>query len=257
MRPLGGYGDRSLQSMPRKGAEASSFRAAECRLSVRGDHQIFVERSGSSLAASVMESSKLLKSVGSAGRSSNGGFVGSSGLGVVSPQTTLQLQPRQIPEVAHRYRGSARELFAALQASPVGSLAAPVVGGTAGERHSSSSRSPSRTNASPRGSGDVSNSPRMVTVKDFQRGTPLVAPAQLLPFTGPEGLSPGRRRRQAEMMGGRSILDPARGVPRQQKDREDLADGVTAILVSVERSQLRKGFAACWGDLGFMHVVST
>ena len=31
---------------------------------VRGDHQIFVERAGSSLAASLMESSQILKSVG-------------------------------------------------------------------------------------------------------------------------------------------------------------------------------------------------
>ncbi|CAK8997073.1 unnamed protein product [Durusdinium trenchii] len=73
----------------------------------------------------------------------------------------------------------------------------------------------------------------MVSVKDFQRGAPLVAPAQLLPFPG-DGNSPGRRRRLAEMTGGRSnILDPARGVPRQQKEREDLADGVTVALDNV------------------------
>ena len=36
---------------------------------------------------------------------------------------------------------------------------------------------------------------RAQTCEDFQRGTPLVAPAQLLPFQGPEGHSPGRHLR--------------------------------------------------------------
>eukprot|EP00435_Cladocopium_sp_Y103_P069106 s206_g32.t1 len=216
MRPFGG--DRSLQSMQRS-------------TEVRGDHQIFVERAGSSLAASVLESSQMLKSVGSQSKSM--GDVASSGLGVVTAPP-LPLHPHQISQAAPKYRGSARELFAALQASPSTLAALPV----RGERQSSSSRSPSpRVSAAgsgPGGQGAEGNSPRMVTVKDFQRGAPLIAPAQLLPFPG-DGQSPGRRRRLAEMTaGGRSnILDPARGVPRQQKEREDLADGVTAMISPV------------------------
>eukprot|EP00434_Breviolum_minutum_P009429 symbB.v1.2.008304.t1/scaffold499.1/size195312/10 len=218
MRPYGG--ERSLQSMQRS-------------TEVRGDHQIFVERAGSSLAASLMESSQILKSVGSQSKAAHGSYdVASSGLGVVT-STPLQLQPHQISQAAPKYRGSARELFAALQAAPSSLAALPVRGG---ERQSSSSRSPSARVSSAAGSGNQGegNSPRTVTVKDFQRGAPLIAPAQLLPFSG-QGHSPGRRRRLAEMTaGGRSnILDPARGVPRQQKDREDLADGVTAMISPV------------------------
>ncbi|CAK9117249.1 unnamed protein product [Durusdinium trenchii] len=215
MRPLG---DR-LQSIHRNGSE------------VRGDHQIFLERAASSLAASVMESSQMLKSVGSQSKPSKAYDVARSGLGVVAP-AQLQLQPHQISQAAPKYRGSARELFAALQTSQSGLAALPVKG----ERQSSSSRSPSPRATSAAGNSATAegNSPRMVSVKDFQRGAPLVAPAQLLPFPG-DGNSPGRRRRLAEMTGGRSnILDPARGVPRQQKEREDLADGVTAMIFPVQ-----------------------
>lgn len=215
MRPFGG--ERSLQSMQRS-------------TEVRGDHQIFVERAGSSLAASVLESSQMLKSVGPVGSQSKSmGDFASSGLGVVTAPA-LPLHPHQISQAAPKYRGSARELFAALQASPSTLAALPV----RGERQSSSSRSPSPRVSAGSGPGGEGSSPRMVTVKDFQRGAPLIAPAQLLPFPG-DGQSPGRRRRLAEMTaGGRSnILDPARGVPRQQKEREDLADGVTAMISPV------------------------
>lgn len=85
------------------------------------------------------------------------------------------------------------------------------------------------------GPGQVS--PRTISVRDFQRGTPVVTPAAPLPFPGPGQMSPGERRRAAAVSTTISF-SKASGAGDRHKEKPQLADGVTSMLPGV------------YGDLG-------
>eukprot|EP00933_Yihiella_yeosuensis_P007834 TRINITY_DN11301_c0_g2_i1.p1 TRINITY_DN11301_c0_g2~~TRINITY_DN11301_c0_g2_i1.p1 ORF type:complete len:319 (-),score=46.68 TRINITY_DN11301_c0_g2_i1:80-1036(-) len=251
MRPVGGgFGERALlQSSAQRGSNSGSS------LHIRGDHTVFLDRASSSLAACVAESSQLLRAAGTPPRGRlkaaddrqlalgySGGYANGA-----QPST-------QIPRVGTARGRSARDLFATLSASSDGGvlgppLPAPSITSLALPRSSTPPRG--RRRAQPDSgppfaletttSQQRSSSPRVVSVKDFQRGVPVVPPAPLLPFRGPGGHSPGRRRRMAEFeaSSSRSLSDPARGVPSGRdvtgaKHVEDLSDGTTAMLPAVQ-----------------------
>eukprot|EP00927_Polykrikos_kofoidii_P062484 TRINITY_DN57299_c0_g1_i1.p1 TRINITY_DN57299_c0_g1~~TRINITY_DN57299_c0_g1_i1.p1 ORF type:complete len:280 (-),score=38.80 TRINITY_DN57299_c0_g1_i1:180-1019(-) len=218
MRGLGGgYGDpQSLRQV------------VGAPLEVRASHRDFVQIASDGLLSSLAESTNLLRDVGVGkltppvgGASSlrdellvrQGAKAPTRSIGGVAPPSSSDQLAVRAPSAK-----SARDLFAALKSSD-GKGGVAVI-------------SPSNA-TSPRVARSVS--PRPISVRDFQRGTPVVAPAPPLPSS--DGLSLGQRRRQgafarAESYGShhgtRWSLSPERS-----KDRSQLADGVTSMLPGV------------------------
>merc|ERR1719198_1942132 len=138
--------------------------------------------------------------------------------GIVLSETMAQ-------EAALGRARSARDLFASLSDGPTGMLA----------DYSSSVKGPSQLalqdangKAYPPAT-ELELQPRVISVREFQRGTSVVKPARPLPFPGPDSLSPGERKRAqaAARAAGREKMPPvgARGEPKPT-----LADGVTTML---------------------------
>merc|ERR1719198_287836 len=132
---------------------------------------------------------------------------------------------------------SARDLFAALSDGPTGQLAdyssSVGVGG-------SSASAPGPKGGAKMALQDTAGKayppatefeaqPRVISVREFQRGTSVVKPARPLPFPGPDSLSPGERKRAQAVAraAGREKMPPmgARGAAPPT-----LADGVTSML---------------------------
>lgn len=193
---------------------------------VRPGHEAFLDRASDAIASSVAESTKLLREVGSLSRGasqrhlrSQGGFAAGRSL---TPPPARSITPPPpalstvtVPEQPLAVR-SARELFAALSGGPA-EVALPSVA------------LPSATPAASGPCGQTCGGPRVISVHDFQRGAPLVAPAAPLPFPGPGGESPGRRRR-AKALAASEQPQAVGAVPPWSRATAAPADGVTAML---------------------------
>lgn len=193
---------------------------------VRAGHEAFLDRASNAVASSVAESTKLLREVGSLSRGASqrrlrpqGGFADGRSLtppparSITPPPPALSTATAPEQPLAVR---SARELFAALSGGPA-EVVLPSVA------------LPSASPAASGSHGQACGVPRVISVHDFQRGAPLVAPATPLPFPGPGGESPGRRRRAKALAA--SELPPSVGaVPPWSRAAAAPADGVTAML---------------------------
>lgn len=238
------------------GGRAASLGPGPHKPFVRLGHEAFLDRASDAIASSVAESTQLLREVGpllgtaapssasAARRAGRGGAAASRSLtpprpllvapppppvpatvASAAPVAAEPLPPQHLPERAF----SARDLFAAMAADDRGGegggpralpppVAVVVAGGAAAA--AAASAPPSRA----------------ITVHDFQRGAPLVAPAPPLPFPGPDGQSPGRRRRAAALAVSASsgsklaeaVVAPSGFQPLAAT--ATLADGITTML---------------------------
>lgn len=206
MRGLGGgYGDphpmRTVVKRP---------------MQVRQDHQAFVQQTSEEISYALAESSALIREVDSSRTAlGNGAYVSDLSMSRKDSPRALSPGDSGLP----RSTRSARDLFAALTASD-GLLPAPLpppaVRGTDGHAKAVAG-------------------PRSISVREFQCGTPVVAPAPPLPFPGPDSLSPGERRRVQAVATAMSIGRPDhQGVAASRTgEPPKLADGQTTMLHGV------------------------
>merc|ERR1711908_152140 len=103
---------------------------------------------------------------------------------------------------------SARDLFAALSDSGPGALAEYSVAATSSSASALQDTSAAGKAMPPATEGEFQ--PRVISVREFQRGTSVVKPARPLPFPGPDSLSPGERKRAqaAARSAGREKVPP-------------------------------------------------
>lgn len=190
---------------------------------VRGGHVAFLGQASGAIASSVAESTQLLREVGASTNKRDAfGKAASQGRGYAkAPQPPRSISPApnsaasgdrrrvQIQSgTPHDPTRSARELFEALAASGTGALPPPAI----------------------RGQGEPADEVRTVNVFDYQRGKRLVAPAAPLPFPGPDGRSPGDRRRAAAV--GANPTTPA-SIGDKSRGANGPSDGHSSMLVGV------------------------
>lgn len=206
--------------------------------SVRTEHETFINWANDSIAGSVAESSQILRDLGhdpalvvrgelsptrsptKRARSVSPSIAYTAA--VSAPQSAgMVLSETMAKEASLGRARSARDLFASL-ADATGALA---------EHSSALSNTTLQDTAGkalpPAPEGYVQA--RVISVREFQRGTSVVKPANPLPFPGPGSLSPGERKhaRAAARAAGRERILPAgaRGEPKPM-----LADGITSML---------------------------
>lgn len=230
------------------GGEPSS-RSALQRLvhrphAVRADHEVFLNWANDSVASAVAESTQILRDVGaeatagvrteSPSAASRWGTSSRRGARSLSPAPASTVYPASaggaltaraaISDAASQEASlgrarSARDLFAALSDS------API-------EERSLALLPDVDGKVMQALPPPDASSRVISVREFQRGTSVVKPAAPLPFPGPESLSPGERKRAqaAAQAAGRAPMPPAgaRGGPQPT-----LADGVTSMITGV------------------------
>eukprot|EP00929_Paragymnodinium_shiwhaense_P009975 TRINITY_DN11443_c0_g1_i1.p1 TRINITY_DN11443_c0_g1~~TRINITY_DN11443_c0_g1_i1.p1 ORF type:complete len:282 (+),score=50.90 TRINITY_DN11443_c0_g1_i1:78-923(+) len=209
MRGLGGgYGDpQTLRQVVKQ------------PMQIRAAHEGFVTEAAQAVSSSLNESALLLReagvplggtkreksprgqspspapTMGSPQAQSRFGFGNTAG----SPLTPMHVSMEETL-VLPRSGRSARELFAALSES----------------------------------GGVGQTTPRTITVRDFQRGKPVVTPAEPGPFPGPGQMSPGERRRAAAVATSISFgKTGAHGASDTKREKPQLADGVTSMLPGV------------------------
>mmetsp|Transcript_9967 Transcript_9967/g.22888 ORF Transcript_9967/g.22888 Transcript_9967/m.22888 type:complete len:290 (+) Transcript_9967:32-901(+) len=203
-------GERTLQRVIRRPPE------------VRQGHELLVDRASSAIASSLAESAQLLKEVGPAPAprgAGNGTQQTSAAVAVIGPTARTASAPPQRVPVPSQIEGSgraappdisrsARDLFAVLSGSaPVApSGVVPWVGLSAEAR-------------------SLTPPPRVISVRDYQRGRPVVAPAPPLPFPGPDPRTPGQRRR--------AVAGDVAAAPSPSRSGSHLADGISSMLTGI------------------------
>jgi hypothetical protein len=219
---------------------------------VRTEHEVFVNWANDSITASMAESGQILRDLGqdpaAAARGGSPTRSPDKRRGAspdprarsVSPSVAytaarnapmsagIVLSETMAQEASLGRARSARDLFAALSDGSTSALAEYSIG-------ASSSMALQDTSAGGKALPPASETevqPRVISVREFQRGTSVVKPARPLPFPGPDSLSPGERKRAqaAARSAGREKIPPvgARGEPKPT-----LADGVTSMLTGV------------------------
>mmetsp|Transcript_115692 Transcript_115692/g.327158 ORF Transcript_115692/g.327158 Transcript_115692/m.327158 type:complete len:345 (-) Transcript_115692:69-1103(-) len=177
---------------------------------MRRDHQEFVEEHNNALSCSLAASKALLQAATSANQSNKA--PGRLALSHdTSPANARQGDASGTRQ--HRATQTARDLFAILNARQDG-LATTTI-------------SASSADLGPRSD----SSPRVISVRDFQRGKLLVAPVAPLPF--PDQMTPGERKRAAAAANAIPLHASPRALGSQKGQKPVLANGKTSLLPGV------------------------
>lgn len=218
---------------------------------VRTEHEVFLNWANDSIAGSVAESSQLLRDVGTTPPTARDDYAtsgrGTSPAPTHSPRRGARSASPAPASVAYRAAAgaplssgmalaegntqeaslgrarSARDLFMSLQAEGPAGQGQPQPLGPPGTGY---------TYAASKAPPEPEQGPRVISVREYQRGTAVMKPAAPLPFPGVDSLSPGQRKRAqgAAQAAGRIPTAPiaARGSPQPT-----LADGVTSMITGV------------------------
>lgn len=234
-------------------SRATLQRVAHKPQGVRTEHEVFVNWANDSIAGSLAESSQILRDLGEDPAAAIRGErprVGSPSRQNVSPRRGASPVARGRAGMSPVGRGAARS--ASPSVAYTATVGAPASAGMVLSETMAQEASLGRARSArdlfaalSDGTGALADGlqgtaaalqdaydQRVISVREFQRGTAVVKPAKPLPFPGPDSLSPGERKRAqaAARAAGREKIPPmgARGAPQPT-----LADGVTTMLTGV------------------------